>query len=438
MTPELPVKIADILPPLAIESLVNGGAGLAHHAGRVVFVPHTAVGDVVVCRVTKVKKTFLEAEICAIEKPSPLRQSPLCPVAGECGGCQWQHLPYDEQLNWKEKLFCDSLIRNCGIAISKIHPLLPAPHPWGYRSRTQIKCEKRGDKFVTGFFRSKSHDIVPAAACPLLPPELNDLLCLLRSLLSPSPYAGDITQIDLSIDCKKKTALVFHYCGTQLSAFADFLSATTLTADILIKTPEKRSLHAVTGSGILQVTVANPPIELEYAAGSFAQINLAQNRVLVARVIDFAALKGTETVLDLFCGMGNFSLPLATRAAHVIGIEASRSSIKMAKRNQVKNNLGNVRFYNRSAVGALGHFSHRQAIDLVILDPPRGGAVEVMNELALQPVKRIIYVSCDQQTLARDLKILLSCGYTLVASQALDLFPQTSHCESITLLQWGV
>ncbi len=429
------VKISDLVPPLTIETLVNGGAGLARYAGRVVFIPHVAVGDIVSCRVTRIKKSFLEAEICEVVQPSPVRQQPVCPVAGECGGCQWQHLPYSEQLHWKESLFRESLVRQCHIDSAKVLPILTAPQEWNYRSRIQIKCEKRGDTFVTGFFRPRSHDIVAIDHCPLIASELNNLLYSFRQLFDNSAYAAHISQIDLMVDDRKKSAAVIHYAGDKISALVETIEAASLPADILLQTETRHKLMPVTGHGTLTIEVDDPSIPLDYSAGSFAQINLEQNRRMVKNVIDLASLSGAETVVDLFCGMGNFSLPLAKRVGQVVGVEASKSSIKMANKNCRRQNIKNATFYNRSAVGALTFFLQQRPVDLVVLDPPRSGAIEVMKELIDRPIKRIIYVSCDPQTLTRDLKILVKGGYELVSSQPVDMFPQTHHCESITLLQ---
>jgi 23S rRNA (uracil1939-C5)-methyltransferase len=432
-----PVKIADLLPPLTIETLVNGGAGLARHDGRVVFIPHSAVGDVVVARVTRIKKSFLEAEICEIVKPATNRRQPLCRVAGECGGCQWQHLPYQEQLYWKDTLFRDTLVRRCHIGSSKVLPVLPAAQEWGYRSRIQIKCTLQNDTFVTGFYRTKSHEVVAIDHCPLIAEELNNLLSSLRELLAVSSYCADVTQIDLTIDDRNRCGAVIHYCGDELSALTDSLQLANLSAEILLKLPASRTLVPVVGNGIYQIEVGRPVIPLNYIAGSFAQINLDQNRVMVQKVLEYADLQGIETVLDLFCGMGNFSLPLARQSKTVIGVEASSNSIEMATENCRSNRIENATFYNRSAHGALTFFKQRGPVDLVVLDPPRSGAAGVINELLQLPVKKVIYVSCDPQTLARDLNILVTGGYELVSSQSFDMFPQTHHCESITVMEWG-
>ncbi|MDA3903844.1 MAG: 23S rRNA (uracil(1939)-C(5))-methyltransferase RlmD [Desulfuromusa sp.] len=430
------LKVDEILPPLTVETMVNGGAGLARYEGRVVFIPHVAVGDVVLCRVTKVKKHFLEAEINEMLQPSPQRRQPECPVAGECGGCQWQHLAYSEQLQWKESLFRETLTRQCGTNPDKILPIVPAADEWNYRSRVQIKCSNPNATFVTGFYRPKSHSVISIDRCPIIAPELNTLLAHLRKLINRTVHAKYIPQIDLAVDDNRKCSAVIHYAGSDLSSLAALLKAGSLVADMLIKSGSKSKLFPIQGEGVLQISVDRPPMKLAYAVGSFAQINLEQNRTLVAAVLGLSSLTGRERILDLYCGMGNFSLPLARRAKQVIGVEESAASIKMAGENGRQNQIENVEFYSQSAEGALSRFSQQNSVDLLFLDPPRIGAIATMKELLKTPVNKVIYVSCDPQTLARDLKLLVNGGYELVSSQPFDMFPQTHHCESVTLLQY--
>lgn len=435
MTLSTELKVDTVLPPLTVETMVNGGAGLARYEGRVVFVPHVAVGDVVLCRITKVKKHFLEAEIREILQPSSLRRQPKCPVAGVCGGCQWQHLAYPEQLCWKESLFRETLVRQCGVDPDKILPIVPAADEWNYRSRVQIKCANTKAAFVTGFYRPKSHSVISIDHCPIIAPELNRLLVQLRNIIDSTVYARHITQIDLAVDDNGKRSSIIHYSGFDLHSFRAFLQAANIAADLLIQSGAKKKLVRIQGDGVLQISVDQSPMKLCYAAGGFAQINLKQNRNLVGAVLGLAALTGHERVLDLYCGMGNFSLPLARRAKAVIGVEESAVSIGMAVANGRSHQNKNVEFHHQSAEGALSRFTQQNSFDLLLLDPPRDGAIGTMNELLKTPVNKVIYVSCDPQTLARDLKLLLTGGYEVVTSQPFDMFPQTHHSESITLLR---
>ncbi|WP_321371167.1 23S rRNA (uracil(1939)-C(5))-methyltransferase RlmD [uncultured Desulfuromusa sp.] len=424
------------LPPLTVEALVNGGAGLARHEGRVVFIPHTAVGDVVVCRVTKDKKKFLEAKVIEIIKPSSIRCRPMCPVAGDCGGCQWQHLPYAEQLYWKESLFRETLIHQCGVDADRVLLIIPAVNEWNYRSRVQVKCRNTQSGFMTGFYRSKSHRIVSIEECPVIAPELNTLLSRLRGCINLTVFAGDIPQIDMGVDDCGCCSAVLHYSGHDEEKLTELLTRETLAAALFIKKTSEKKIQNIHGNDSLQIIIDQPPILLKYAVGSFSQINLEQNRLLIDSVLHLAELTGTEQVLDLYCGMGNFSLPLARRAGHVVGVEESEASIEAAKSNSRQNNIINVDFFNQVAEGALERLSNKIQPDLLILDPPRSGAYAIMKELQRKPVKKIIYVSCDPQTLARDLSYLINNNYELLSSQPVDMFPQTYHCESISLLRY--
>ncbi len=431
------IKIGTIIAPLTIETLVNGGNGLARYDGRVVFIPNATVGDIVSCRVNKVKKKFATADIVEIIHPSQVRQQAECNVADSCGGCQWQHLPYTEQLRWKEQLFRDSLIHTLQIDPDKILPIVAAPDEWRYRSRVQVKCSNTKTEFIVGFYRIQSHFVVATKNCLLIQPQLNDLLQQLKQLIDQTPFANDIHQLDLAIDDNEKKVAVIHYNGRDQAELVELLTAVDISADLLLKSKHKKQSKIIKGNGILTIKVDHPEMSLQYLAGNFAQINLGQNRVLVNKVIALAELTYEHRVLDLYCGMGNFSLPLARRAKEVIGIEESSGSIDSAKKNRLNNKITNVEFSNKSAIGALkSHALDANPIDLLLLDPPRIGAQEIMNELIEAPVKKVIYVSCDPQTLCRDLKILVDGGYQLISSQPLDMFPQTHHCESVTMLHY--
>lgn len=428
-----------LIGPLRIEALANGGAGIARLDGRVIFVPGTAPGDLVRCRLVIEKKRYAEAAIVEILEPADCRQQEPCPIAAECGGCQWQHFPYAEQLRWKEQLFHDSLVRQCGVDRQRLLPIVPAPQHWGYRSRAQVKCHRTPQGFVTGFFRPKSHYVVPMTSCPVLAPELDELLSRLRERLASSEFAAQIPQIDLAFGDAGKRRAVIHYLGRHAQQLCELLQtvADTTLSDLLLQNGRHESLLPIAGAGELTIVVDEPPLYLKYAAGGFAQINLVQNRQLVRSVLTAAKLNGSERILDLYCGMGNFSLPLARRARVVVGVEDYPPSIAMARSNAVTNTIHNVEFHDRAAEGALTRFSAPQPFDLLLLDPPRSGAYTVMKEICRQPVKTILYVSCDPQTLARDLKLLLHGGYRLESSQPFDLFPQTYHCESLTVLKYA-
>ncbi len=424
-----------VLPPLTVETLVNGGSGLARFEGRVVFVPHTCVGDLVRVKVVRSKKNYLETELLEVLEPGPDRQTPVCPVAGECGGCQWQHLPYDRQLHWKHQLFVETLSHQCLVAASAIKSIIPSAGQWHYRSRVQVKCFNRDGRFITGFYRPRSRYVVAVDQCPIMDQRLNRLMTDLRALINGSVFADKIPQIDLAVDDSGKCVAVVHYLGGQGSGLIDRLRHCGLNTDVLVQFGSKKNIQMICGDGLLEIHVDKPPIYLNYSAGSFAQINLQQNRVLVDTLIATLPWRKNHQVLELFCGMGNLSFPLARRVGHLIGIEESVTSIRMAQSNSHKNTITNLAFSAAAAEDIIGSAINHDYFDIVVLDPPRTGAYSVIKCLTAAGIPYLIYVSCDPQTLARDLKPLVHCGYQVVSTQPLDMFPQTHHCESITLLQ---
>jgi len=287
-----------------------------------------------------------------------------------------------------------------------------------------------------GFYRAGTHYVVDMARCPITDDRLNDLLPVLRSLLGNSAFANLIPQIDLAVGDDGRRRVVIHFLGSEPGTFCDWLKqpARKIEASLFVQSGRKETLRQVYGEEDLHIQVAEPPLTLGYGPGGFAQINLDQNRCLVAEVLAAAGLTGRERVLDLFCGMGNFSLPLARQAASVTGVEDFEPSINKARQNARANGIDNVRFFARPAEGALQALSQEVPFDLVVLDPPRSGAYGVAKELSALQVPRILYISCDPSTLARDLQPLLHHGYALAWSRPFDLFPQTFHTESLTLL----
>ncbi|MBE0596407.1 MAG: class I SAM-dependent RNA methyltransferase [Desulfuromonadales bacterium] len=422
---------------LTIESLAYGGSGVGRHDGKAIFVPFTAPGDRIRCRVEREKKNYADAELVELLAPAAQRRHPPCPVFGRCGGCQWQHLSYPEQTLWKERLLGEALRRQAGVIDPQVLPLVPAPDEWHYRSRVQFKCRLTPKGFVTGFYRRASHYVIDVAHCPISDQRLNQVLRLFRQWLPPSSAAAQIPQLDLEVGADGTVRAVVHYLGTDPEPLAAYLRplAESIGLALFLQTGRKSTLTQVTGPSQLVIEVDEPALRLAYGAGGFAQVNLAQNRALVAAVVQAAALTGTELVLDLFCGMGNFSLPLARRAAAVVGVEEYPPAIVQARQNAAANGVAGAEFHATPAEGAASRFGTPHPFDLVVLDPPRTGALAVVKDLLQVRPQRVLYVSCDPATLARDLRPLLHGGYELVWSRPFDLFPQTYHLESLSFLR---
>ncbi len=423
---------------LNIDSLAYGGNGVGRHQGKAVFVPFAAPGDRIRCRITREKKRFSEGDLEEILIPSTARREPPCPVFGECGGCQWQHLSYSSQARWKERIFIDTLQRHCGIAPDLVRTLVCAPDEWGYRSRVQFKCRAIQGRFVMGFYRRGSHYVIDLDGCPVATPLINQEAARLRRWLAASPCPDRIPQVDLSCDDEGKSRAVVHVLQGHERRLAEYLAPLAEETDLslFLQVGRKEGIFRICGAENLHIhPMENTSLRLAYGPGGFAQINLPQNRRLVAEVLAAAELEGHERVLDLFCGMGNFSLPLARRAAEVVGVEDFAPAILKARKNAEANGITNVRFLARSAEGACSELGAEQAFQLVVLDPTRAGSYRVIKELLRVRPDRIIYVSCDPQTLARDLLPLASGGYEIVWSRPFDLFPQTFHTESVTVLK---
>lgn len=429
-----------LIGPLEIESLSFGGKGVARADGRVIFVRGAVPGDLVWVHLLREKKRYAEAEAVRFEKYSALRCAPLCPVFDECGGCQWQMLPYVEQLRHKELIFRDILQRQCAVVDEQISTILASPVTWNYRSRVQFKCQVLQDgKLVIGFFRPDSHFVVDVQSCPVAAPQFNQLLLRLRELLQGKPFATQIKQLDMETGDDGQLRLIVHYRGYDADSLAESLRPLQQEESmaIFVQARGKSSLRHISGPHDLQIEVDSPSIPLTYSAGGFAQINLAQNRQMVAEALRLAASDPSWRVLDLYCGMGNFSLPFARRVQDLVAVEDFVGSVEQGRTNASKNRIENVEFIARPALGAYAALAGEQGFDLVILDPPRSGAKEVVVDLLQQRAPRILYVSCDPMTLARDIKILQEGGYRLIESRPLDMFPQTYHLESISLLEFG-
>ncbi|MBN1142426.1 MAG: class I SAM-dependent RNA methyltransferase [Deltaproteobacteria bacterium] len=427
------------LPELEIESLAYNGYGVGRWEGKVVFIPLTAPGDRVRFRILQEQKNLCFGEIAEMVAPSSQRRSPPCPVFGQCGGCHWQHLPYPIQVAWKESIFKDQLRRHGGVAENAFSAAVAAPAEWGYRSRVQFKCRLTEKGFVAGFFRRQSHFVIDIVGCPLADPVINATLDRCRRRISGLALADRIPQIDISSDEEGRVRVVVH----QLSQEANRLAQTLRPewegegVSVYLQSGRNHTLRRLGGEDRLALfpLPSRRALRLGYEAGCFSQVNAAANRNLVAELVSLAGLTGKERVVDLFCGVGNLTFPLARSAGEVIGIENYPAAVESAHRNAAANGIGNVRFFQGDANREGNLLDTLGKIDLAVLDPPREGAFRAIKSLLRLQVPRILYVSCNPSTLARDLVPLLHAGYEVTLARAYDFFPQTFHIEGLVHLQ---
>jgi len=421
---------------LLIETLAFGGRGIGHLDGKAVFVPLTAPGDLVRCRLTRDKLRYAEAQLEKLLSPGPDRCPPHCPVFGQCGGCQWQHLSYPAQVSWKQRILHEILIRQAGLESVELAEFAASADPFNYRSRVQLKVHAAPNGVAVGFFRTGSHFVIDIEQCPIADPRLNQLIPWIRELVSAAPRPDRIPQVDAGVGDDGALRLVVHLAAdfprtwhrqvTHLAEQAGYA--------LFLQQGRKQTLERLAGDPNLQVWVDNPRLTLSYGPGGFAQVHAEQNRRLVAEVLKAARLTGSERVLDLYCGMGNFSLPLARHCYSLLGIEDYAPSIAMARENASRNNITNASFHARPAESIAEGQPPDGPIDLVLLDPPRSGAAALIKPLLELLPKTILYLSCDPMTQARDLRPLLHGGYRLRYARGFDLFPQTYHIESFVVL----
>ena len=427
-----------------IEKLAFGGNGVCRINGKVCFVPFSCPGDEVRLAVTSDKRSYCVARIAELLVPSSFRVAPPCPVFGRCGGCSWQHIGYEQQLLAKQQILAETLWRGARVANEYVRPVIPSLSPYGYRSRVQFKLHGSADSLRIGFYRSNSHLVEDVGSgCAIALPVINTILAALRKVLASFPDVSAISQI--SIDCAEQGSIaVVTYTGRNSNAAATFFrewrtELAPLTG-VLLNTGRKVLQH-VYGDDQLAYTlpVAIPEThacQLTYLPGGFSQVNRGQNRAMLEIVRQMGCFQGCEQVLDLYCGNGNFSLPLAGEVAGITGIEEYPDSIAAAEANRNLNGISNAEFICADAVVGLKQLADAgRRFDTIILDPPRSGASEAVPELCRLNPDRIIYISCDPSTLARDCGLLVQGGYHVRECIPVDMFPQTYHLESVTLLQ---
>ncbi|HKA28390.1 MAG TPA: class I SAM-dependent RNA methyltransferase [Candidatus Binatia bacterium] len=408
---------------LAIERLTYGPDALAHHAGRVVFAPLAAPGDLVRARIVERHRGFLRAELTGVVRAGPDRVEPRCPVFGRCGGCQWQHVAVAAQRAAKRGLVAEQLARLGGLHDADVRPTRASADAWGYRSRITLVADGRR----LGFRRTRSHDLVEIDDCTIADPVLVSHLDVARAWASTvrgAPLRVTLAAapggVVLAATLRTRPTAVDGAATERLLASTSSVRGAVLTGG---------AERLVVGDPSLRVPV-EPDLVLEVPADAFTQVNPSANLLVVATVLELGEFRAGERVLDLYCGAGNFSLPLARRGAEVTGVERSPVAVAAARANADRLGLGSVRF-TRDAVAAALERLPPAPFDAAVLDPPRGGAADVAGALAARRAARILYVSCDPATLARDARTLVAGGYRLRRVQPLDVFPQTYHIETV-------
>ncbi|MBI3756877.1 MAG: 23S rRNA (uracil(1939)-C(5))-methyltransferase RlmD [Deltaproteobacteria bacterium] len=419
---------------LTIDRLSYGPAGVGRLDGKVVFVPGTAPGDEIEVVIDEEKKGYAIGHIASVITPSVYRRTPPCPYVQQCGGCPWQHLAYSEQLRAKETLVHEQLRRIGGFAEIPLLSIIPAPQEWRYRHRIRLRVEQN---VRVGFSPPRSHKLVEIDSCVIawegVAAHLRAVREWLASLHTP------VRQVELSIGEPRaeETAQQLIFSGEiegvlrrgDAQVCARFLTTHPQVAGLLLQGQAGRWQW---GEPSLSLRVGQETLTVR--EGGFTQVNPGANQLLVDALVQLSGVQREHRVIELYCGAGNFSLPLARRARELIGIEQEGRAIANAQANAASAGVTNARFV-RAAVqtGVQELLSRNIQGDIVILDPPRTGAAEVIDDLPRLGARTIVYVSCDPTTLARDLRRLHAHGYRLHIVQPLDMFPQSYHVETIAV-----
>lgn len=432
------------MPELCIDRLAYGGSGIGRLDGKACFVPYTAPGDRIDVRIEKCKASYSEGVMTGLLSPSKERISPPCPVFGICGGCNWQHIKYEEQCAQKEHIYIDTLWRTARLEKERINPIKKAANPFGYRQRIQLKVNYSCGRLSLGFNRKSSHFVVDIGnRCAIAVNPINLAIPEIREIIASFKEPDKIPQVDLAAAADGSVAALFHYIGSATAEFADHLNLRFNAAgnvhSVSMQTGRKNTYRHIRGVEKLKYSLpdmAGKGLELFYSPDSFSQVNFAQNEIMVQTLLDFCSSISTESVLDLFCGNGNFSLPLAAMADKVLGLESVAKSVDMANYNVQMNGIGNSQ-YNcmDSAAGIEDLVENGRLFDLIILDPPRAGAAEVAKNVHRIAAQHLVYISCDPPTQARDIATLKNNGFEVIHAQPFDMFPQTYHLESMVFLR---
>ena len=447
---------------LVIEDMGTDGEGIGHVAtedGRsiAVFVKDAVMGDTIRAAITKVKKQYVYARLVEVIKPSPYRVEPKCPVARPCGGCTLQHVSYEKQLDYKWNKVKNCLSRIGGIEHPEdlMEPIIGMENPWNYRNKAQFPVGRDKDgKVVTGFYAGRTHTIIDTPHCDIQAEGNDTIIQCVRDFLQDYNIS--------TYDEKTHTGLVRHILTrvgftTGEIMLCLIINGTKLPhADVLVErlcqingmtsisiNINQEKTNRILGDtcktlwGQDYITDYIGDVKYQISPLSFYQVNPVQTKKLYDKALEYADLQGGETVWDLYCGIGTISLFLSGRAKQVYGVEIIPQAIEDARKNAERNHITNAEFFVGKAEDVLPEKYGQEGIfaDVIVVDPPRkgcdGACLDTM--LKMKP-ERIVYVSCDSATLARDLKVLCAEDYELVRVSTTDMFPQGVHVETVCLL----
>jgi len=431
---------------IRIEKIIQGGQGLGRlNNGIVVLCPHVLPGEKIVVKEVKQHRGYINAELVDIIEPSENRITPACPFFSLCGGCDFQHIQYQSQLNIKKEIIRESLERSkTTMDLSALHTVLPSPKSYQYRFRIRLKLSPDGN---LGFYETRSNRLVKIEKCLVATKRINIALQELKTskiVTKLAPYFSEIELLQSPAD--DIVHAVFRSADINIPPVLDQLiklDCSIQHVDHFSVLKDHTCMPVSKSSGPLLLKqdfsdkICGRPYSLTWSPDCFYQVNAEQNSMLVKHVLDSIGLGEGKRMLDLYCGMGNFSIPIAMHGADMLtGIELNKKSLAWARNNAIKNNLKNSSFFQGDVIHQLNRLIRNKArYDLIVLDPPRQGFGRKVKLLAKLKPDRILYISCDPATLMRDLAVLTDNGFAITTLTPVDMFPQTHHIESVALLE---
>lgn len=420
---------------LKIERLANDGRGIAFIDNRTWFVSGALPGEEVEARVLDARSKVIEARTERVFQASPERRDEPCVHARVCGGCSVQHMPHEQQLALKQRMLAEQLQRLAGLQPEVwAEPLSGPEFAYRRRARIAVRWDMREKRLEVGFRAAASQDIVAISDCPVLVEPLQPILRALPALLSGLQAPRAIGHVEL-FQGTASAVLVRH---TEALGEVDLarLQAFCSVHHAQLWLHGEGEPQPADPTHLLGYRLDTWNLQLAYRPGDFVQVNAAVNEAMVAQALQWLAPRSDERVLDLFCGLGNFALPLAQQAREVIAVEGVQAMAERAAGNARDNGLGNAHFYQADLSKSLTDAGWVDGgFDAVLLDPPRDGALQVVQQIAALGAKRLVYVSCNPTTLARDSSELIQQGYRLKKAGILDMFPQTAHVEAMALFE---
>lgn len=414
---------------VSIESLAYGGNAVARHEGRVLFVPGCVPGEKVRVRITTDHGTWAEAELLEILEKGDSRVAPPCPIVSECGGCPWQHVDYSTQLESKERAVTEAFRRIAGLPDIHVDPIVPSRDTFGYRNRLSLRFE--GGRI--GFYQARTNRLVPVPDCLLAEDDVRAALPGVERFLAQLDTR--VMRVEIASRGLLPGVSVAVQSGSRLR-HGDTLAAHALVEDrnspVRGLVMHGRGWNRAWGDPRRRFEVA-PGVAVDFPGASFGQVNTGANLDLVRMVVERCTEKIPAKLVELYAGAGNFSFAVAARAGKVLAVDEDEAAVEAGRAAARESGLRNLRFAAARAETWLAEA--KGPVDVLLVDPPRSGLGTAAGPAALLGASRVVYVSCNPSTLARDVRVFTEAGYRVRSVSPIDLFPQTFHVETVCTLE---